>query len=123
MKSAHFALLFSTIAAAPTAFPATPPQKSTPAAASSLSPDAPKSAVVPKADVAELNALPAKAERGNAIAQYNLGLAYMDGRQSDADLIEAFVWLTLAADTGSTGKALEALVGNLTPDQLAEGKQ
>ena len=38
-----------------------------------------------------------KAESGNAIAQYNLGLAYAQGRDIPADLPEAFVWLSLAA--------------------------
>jgi nucleoid-associated protein YgaU len=73
------------------------------------------------ADSTDLAALRAKAEQGNGIAQYNLGLAYADAQQPYADRIEAFVWLSLAADSGSTGKALTALTEQITPEQLAEG--
>jgi chromosome segregation ATPase len=72
------------------------------------------------ADSAELASLRTKAEKGNAIAQYNLGLAYL---QAPADLPEAFVWLTLASEKGSTGKALNALADTLTDAQLTEGKR
>jgi nucleoid-associated protein YgaU len=73
------------------------------------------------ADSAEIAALRAKAEKGNSIAQYNLGLAYADAQQPTADRIEAYVWLNLAAENGSTGKALNTLVDQMTPNQLAEG--
>ena len=52
----------------------------------------------------ELQALRAKAENGNAVAQYNLGLAYAEGRGIPADRAEAYVWLMLASDRGGTGK-------------------
>jgi TPR repeat protein len=54
----------------------------------------------------EIAALHAKAENGNAIAQYNLGLAYATGSGVAIDKVEAFVWLTLASEQGSTGKDL-----------------
>ena len=47
-------------------------------------------------DTSEFTALRAKAEKGNGIAQYNLGLAYLEGRGTAADPIEAFVWLSVA---------------------------
>jgi hypothetical protein len=75
------------------------------------------------ADPAEVSALRIKAEKGNALAQYNLGLVYLDGALVPADLPEAFVWLTLAAENGSTGKALNRVLGNLTDAQLAEGRR
>ena len=61
---------------------------------------------------AEVASLRAKAQRGNAIAQYNLGLAYAKGRGIAQNNIEAFVWLSLAIENGARGKDLEALVGS-----------
>src|SRR5205807_7117594 len=75
------------------------------------------------AAAAEIAALRAKAERGNAIAQYNLGLAYAQGSKVAADPIEAFVWLTLASESGSTGKALDTLLGTMNAPQIAEGRK
>ena len=69
---------------------------------------------------AEVAALRLKAVRGNAIAQYNLGLAYAEGRQVASDPAEAWVWLTLAAQHGSRDRALDALVAKMTPEQIAE---
>jgi len=71
----------------------------------------------------ELASLRAKAERGNALAQYNLGLAYIQGRLGPTDPAEAFAWLTLAAENGATGKALDSLLGNITDQQLADGRK
>lgn len=76
-----------------------------------------------KRAVSELSPLRAKAERGNAIAQYNLGLAYAEGRQTPRDLAEAYVWLTRASESGSTGRALENLLGHMSPEQIAEGRR
>jgi hypothetical protein len=71
----------------------------------------------------EVAALRAKAEKGNALAQYNLGLAYTQGRLVPVDLPEAFVWLSLASERGTTGKALDGVLGNITDEQLAEGRR
>jgi TPR repeat protein len=71
----------------------------------------------------EINSLRIKAEHGNALAQYNLGLAYAQGRQVAADPAEAFAWLSLASESGATGKALDSLLGNITDAQLAEGRR
>ncbi|HTJ78407.1 MAG TPA: LysM peptidoglycan-binding domain-containing protein [Rariglobus sp.] len=72
---------------------------------------------------AELDTLRAKAEKGNAIAQYNLGLAYADqSSPSSYDPVQAYVWLNLAADNGATGKVLETVSATMTPAQIAEGK-
>jgi nucleoid-associated protein YgaU len=77
-------------------------------------------AALPAQVVAELRS---KAESGNAIAQYNLGLAYADPSEPIADPSEAFVWLTLAQEKGSNERALQALLERLTPAQLAEGRR
>lgn len=70
-----------------------------------------------------LAALRSKADAGDAIAQYNLGVAYAQGREILADPVEAYVWLTLAAEHGTPGKAYETLLQEITPAQLAEGKR
>jgi len=70
----------------------------------------------------EIAILRAKAEKGNAVAQYNLGMVYAATNDPTSDPIEAYVWLNLAADNGATGRALTDLETQLTPAQLAEGK-
>lgn len=72
---------------------------------------------------AEFDSLRAKADRGNAIAQYNLGLAHADRREAIYDPAQAYAWLSLAAANGTNGKALSNLTGLLTPEQLAEGQR
>ncbi|MDF3057937.1 MAG: hypothetical protein K0R17_2152 [Rariglobus sp.] len=72
---------------------------------------------------AELDSLRSKADRGNAVAQYNLGLAYADRREPTYDPAQAYAWLSLAASNGTTGKALGQLTSLLTPEQLAAGKR
>ena len=71
---------------------------------------------------ADLASLRAKAEKGNAVAQYNLGLAYATGEAVPKDAIEAYVWLRLATENGATGKALGLLMGDMSPSELAAGK-
>lgn len=71
---------------------------------------------------AEVTSLRAKAQRGNAIAQYNLGLAYAKGRGIAQDNIEAFVWLSLAIENGARGKDLEVLVGSLDSGALERAR-
>src|SRR5258708_22596347 len=64
-------------------------------------------------DSSELTSLRAKAVKGNGIAQYNLGLAYFEGRGVAADPVEAFVWLSLARENGARGRALDAVITSL----------
>ena len=54
----------------------------------------------------EITALRSKAEKGNGLAQYNLGLAYAEGHGVAADKIEAFVWLSLARENGTRGRGV-----------------
>jgi LysM repeat protein len=72
---------------------------------------------------AELDSLRAKADRGNVIAQYNLGLAYADRNEPTYDPAQAYAWLTLASANGTNSKVLGQLTSSLTPEQLAEGKR
>jgi len=71
----------------------------------------------------DLAALRAKAESGNGIAQYNLGLLYATQGDPLADPIEAYVWFNLAADNGATGRALVLLSSQMNTEQVAEAKQ
>ena len=66
----------------------------------------------------ELTSLLAKARRGNGIAQYNVGLAYLEGKGTPADPLEAFVWLSLARENGARGRALDNLTGSLDRSTL-----
>ena len=66
----------------------------------------------------DLQSLHVKAENGNAVAQYNLGLAYATGRGIPVDREQAFVWLSLAAERGATGKALGTLIAKMSPGEL-----
>jgi len=75
------------------------------------------------AQPAEITSLRDKAEKGNSIAQYNLGLSYATGRVVSPDLSEAYLWLSLAATNGTTGRALNTLLEQMTPAQLAEGSR
>jgi len=75
------------------------------------------------AEPEEVASMRAKAEKGNALAQYNLGLVYAEGRLVPADLSEAFVWLSLASESGTTGKGLDSVLGSITDAQLTEGRR
>jgi len=66
--------------------------------------------------------LRAKAEKGNVLAQYNLGLAYAEGRAVPQDLVEAYVWLRLATDNGGTGTALGGVLHQMSIEQIAAGR-
>jgi nucleoid-associated protein YgaU len=65
-----------------------------------------------------LAALRAQAEKGNAIAQYNLGLVYADPAEPAYDLVQAHVWLSRAEAQGSRSRDLERVAELLTPAQL-----
>jgi hypothetical protein len=72
---------------------------------------------------AEVESLNTKAKRGNAIAQYTLGLALGDPREPAYEPAQAYVWLNLASLNGTTSKALTTLTQQLSPADLAEGKR
>jgi len=75
---------------------------------------------IPSDKLAELQA---KAEAGNGISQYNLGLVYATPDEPIANIIEAYVWFSLAADNGAPGKALMIVTSQMTPQQISEGKK
>jgi chromosome segregation ATPase len=71
----------------------------------------------------DIRSLRTKAQRGNAVAQYNLGLAYLEGRGIGADPVEAYVWLSLARENGARGRALDNLIATLDNPTLEAARQ
>jgi protein TonB len=69
------------------------------------------------------------AERGDAAAQYRLGLAYRDGAGGEKDLVEAYRWVSLAASRATADQAAtfsatrDLLIGSMTLAQVAEGQK
>ncbi len=72
----------------------------------------------------EFNSLRSKAENGNNVAQFHLGRAYSDPQEPSFNLLEAYVWLNIAADNGVTSAPLLANVNSrLNPEQMSEAKR
>ena len=72
------------------------------------------------------------ADRGDADAQFNLGLKYAKGRGVSQDYVQAHMWLSLAAanfaasETEQRDRALAELAeftGKMTPAQIAEAQK
>jgi len=71
----------------------------------------------------KLAALRAKAEAGDGPSQYELGLAYADPQEPMANIIEAYVWFTLASENGAPGKAYMIVTSQMSSQQLIDGKK
>ena len=76
----------------------------------------------PAQESSDFTALRAKAEKGNGIAQYNLGLAYLEGHGTAVDPTAAFVWLSLARENGARGRALDNLIATFDRETLEAAK-
>src|ERR1035438_9243708 len=63
-----------------------------------------------------LRAMPVISLPSFRLTFWGLGLAYATGRGAPIDQAEAFVWLTLASEQGSTGKDLGILMSSMSPD-------
>ncbi len=63
--------------------------------------------------------LRAAAEQGNAEAQYNLGLLYLEGQGVKQDNVEAYAWIRTAAAQGKRGtlEIRQTLLREMTPSQ------
>ncbi len=61
----------------------------------------------------------AAAEQGNAEAQYNLGLMYLEGLGVTQDNAEAYAWIRTAAAQGKSGtlEIRQTLLREMTPSQ------
>jgi LysM repeat protein len=71
----------------------------------------------------QLAALRQQAESGNSVAQHNLGLVYANPQEPGYDLVEAYVWLNLAAEKGARPRELGTVADQLTPAQLTEAQR
>ncbi len=63
--------------------------------------------------------LRAAAEQGDASAQYNLGVMYLEGLGVKQDSVEAYAWIRTAAAQGKRGtlEIRQALLREMTPSQ------
>ena len=80
-------------------------------------------ALAPAQTADDIASLRTKAEKGNTLAQYNLGLAYAEGRGVPVDRLEAYVWLSLARERGAHGRALDTLISTLDKASLEMAQQ
>ncbi len=64
------------------------------------------------------------AEQGDADAQYKLGFMYKEGQGVSQDVVQAYMWLNLAAKTGLEDAKYDRAVvgGKLTKDRIAEAE-
>jgi len=76
-------------------------------------------------DPEQLKSLKQAAESGNVSAQYELGVLYEFGYRMKTHLIPALAWYMVAADNGDARatKRRDALMSQLTPDQVEEAKK
>ncbi len=65
------------------------------------------------------------ARRGNADAQYNLGVMYGNGRGVPKDYVQAHLWYNLAAAQGTelARKNRDIIAEKMTPAQMAEAQR
>ncbi len=63
--------------------------------------------------------LRAAAEQGDASAQYNLGVMYLEGQGVKQDNVEAYAWIRTAAAQGRSGtlEIRAALLREMTPSE------
>ena len=86
-------------------------------------------AVGAQAQTPEVDALRARAEQGDAEAQYKLGVRYAEGRGVVQDYVQAHIWLNVAAsrqigeERKVSADARDALARLMTPAQLAEAQR
>jgi hypothetical protein len=65
------------------------------------------------------------AYRGDAKAQYNLGLMFGKGEGVQQDYVKEYMWLSLSSAQGekNAAKSLAVLTGMMTPEQIAEANK
>ena len=82
-----------------------------------------------QAQTPEIDALRVRAEAGDVVAQYNLGVMYANGRGVPQDDAEAHMWTNLAASrmTGelrdSSVKSLDIIAAKMTAEQIGEAQR
>jgi hypothetical protein len=72
----------------------------------------------------ELEDLIARAEQGDVIDQYELGMAYYFGDPVPQDYKQAYIWLSVSVTNGydDAAKKRDKAAMELTPDVLAEAQ-
>jgi hypothetical protein len=73
-----------------------------------------------------IDELRARAEQGDADAQFYLGVMYTNGRGVPQDDVQAYMWFNLSAALGQGEDAVKArdrVASRLTPDQRAEAQR
>jgi TPR repeat protein len=81
--------------------------------------------LLPQKDIAEgLKWLKLSAQQGMQDAQFLLGMAYLMGQNFTHDLVQAYMWLQLAAAQGGEfyQSQLDEAAKQMTPDQITQGK-
>jgi hypothetical protein len=65
------------------------------------------------------------AERGDEMAQHNLGAIYSRGEGVPQDFVKSYAWYSVAAANGSkqSSEARDNAAQRLTPEQLAKGQE
>ena len=76
------------------------------------------------AGAGELEEMTAKAEQGDLIDQYDLGMAYFFGSDVPQDYKQAYIWLSIAVTNGYEDAAAkrDKAALELTPEALAEAQ-
>lgn len=80
---------------------------------------------VPQSDALALRWYTQAAERGEPRAQYNLGIMYMNGQGTAPDPVQAYYWFSLAVAQGESKApaARDYVMGQMSPEQIAQGQQ
>lgn len=62
---------------------------------------------------------------GSAVGQYNLAHIYMDGKQTKADLMKAFIWMSLSDSSGNplAGPELTMLGASLSSREILSAQE
>lgn len=65
------------------------------------------------------------AKSGNPHAQYALGLIYAEGRGTDADIVQAYIWLSHAVSKGDKEANLlrNIVVDKMTKQEIASAER
>ena len=76
-------------------------------------------------DTPALSLLRKSADKGDADAQYRLGLMYAHGPDVPRDDVQADMWFNLAAGGGNdlAAKSRDRIEARMTPEQIAEAKK
>ena len=84
---------------------------------------------LPQDDVEAARWLRLGPDRGHAVAQFNLGVTYMNGQGVPQDNVAAYMWFVLGAaqssdeDRDTYVDARDAAAERMTPEQIADAQR